>query len=331
MPADSLGEVALVPLLARALLELGVQSESSPADVYSPLVLRALDRFGLTCLERKLPVVRTVPALVEWCATNPLSTPPLAESSGYDLFLLDARSMRPTRYCRDVAYSRAPGERDLVREILTDLRRRCGTNEKFHQCRRLLLTSGVLDRGDTLALMADPRKGRYWNMIRDLYRDTDRSITNELCAGCGEANEHSGHAPWCVRKESISAERALILNRELLHRVVQPGLGEIRIEQRLREIGVAVKPAPGIFGGLTLPDAGWVVHVSNRTRPEFVVADLQVLAAADRIFVVVPGDQVRDEFRDSSCELEFGPDVEVVTEDGFFTAVRERYTGVPDA
>ncbi|SFQ77734.1 HU-CCDC81 and SPOR domain-containing protein [Amycolatopsis rubida] len=313
---------ALIRVVAQALLDLEAGRVGSSGAVYPSAVQQALDQVGLACLlSGDDDVPGTVPALVSWCAATPLSRWPLKRPGEEDIYLLDPDTRRPTRYCLDFSGAAVSRNEDGVLRMLADLRVRAGSDERFRQCRRLLIESGAVDRDTRLGFMADPEQGGWWELIRPLYLDADPAAAGNACAGCGERAEGSCSTPWCTSTEAVPVSGAQVPAREMRHRVVHPGLGEHQIEARLQALGVRTGPTPGLLGGLILPDLAWTAYASSRTLPEFVVADLPDQTPEGRVFVVLPDPAPDEEFRSEVLERSGGLKAEAVSAQDFFDLV----------
>ena len=321
MPQRFVSDSTLVRLVARALLHLEAGRMNTSGEVYPPAVVEALDQVGLACVLDGRCAPGTVPALVDWCVATPLSRWPLQQVESEEVYLLDPGTRRPTRHCLDFAGAATPAEEDSVLRALAGLRIRAGSDERFRQCRRLLLESGAVDRSDQLRYMADPEQGGWWELIRPLYLELSRDADGFVCTGCGERASDRCPTPWCAAPGTVPESQAWAPDREMRHRVVHPGLGERLIEERLRDLAVRTAPAPGLLGGLVLPDIAWTVCVSVRSRPEFVVADLAGQTPSSRLFVVLPGPSPDENFR-CRVRLLSGPlNAEAVAEQEFLDLV----------
>ncbi|MFJ9891811.1 hypothetical protein ACIQPR_00635 [Streptomyces sp. NPDC091280] len=305
--------------LARMVATLAeIQGLRSFALPYPGLAQRALDRTVLHCLDIGETPPRSLPELLEWCRTKPAGDPLFAVPASLvtpGATLVHPVGRMPTRSCLEVA-SHGPdgGVAAHARALLGDLEARCGTGERYRQCRSFLARHPVVHRQDRFG----PGWSRaVWSRVKDLYGPLPESLLVDgdflRCPSCGlPALPGDRDVPvpvspttdadiWCEGEECPrddppelirDPEQTWILRRPLRTFLALPYRTEEAALDALDRAGIDHDPLPGPLSAHRLRDSGPAtvdIQVYDRLQPALLAAHLTDSAPlADRTLVVVP-------------------------------------------
>ncbi|MDX3571090.1 hypothetical protein [Streptomyces sp. ID05-47C] len=321
--------------LARMVAALAeVQGLRSFALPYPGLAQHALDRTVMHCLDVGETPPRSLPELWEWCRTKPAGDPLFAVPASLvtpGATLVHPVGRMPTRSCLEVA-SHGPdgGVAAHARALLGDLEARCGTGERYRQCRSFLARHPVVHRQDRF------RPGwskAVWSRIKDLYGPLPESLLVDgdflRCPSCGlPALPRDRAVPvpvssatdadiWCEGEECPrddppelirDPEQTWILRRPLRTFLALPHRTEEAALDALDRAGIDHEPLSGPLSAYRLRDSGPAIvdiQVYDRLQPALLAAHLTDSAPlADRTLVVVPDalagrDGYREAFTDA--------------------------------
>jgi hypothetical protein len=305
--------------LARMVAAIAeVQGLRSFALPYPGFAQRALDRTVMHCLDMGEAPPRSLPELWEWCLTKPASDRFFAVPASLitpDTTLVHPIGRVPTRSCLEVA-SHGPdgGAPAQARALLDDLEARCGTAERFQQCRRFLARHPVVHQQDRFG----PGWSKaVWSRVKDLYGPLPESLLVDgiflRCSWCGlPALSRDGKVPvlgpsataadiWCEGEECPrdnppelirEPEQAWILQRSLRMFLALPHRTEEAARNALDHARLSHEALSGTLSAYRLRETclGIVdIEVYDRLQPTLLAAHLTDRAAlADRTLVVVP-------------------------------------------
>ncbi|MBI0376950.1 hypothetical protein JBE27_11875, partial [Streptomyces albiflaviniger] len=276
--------------LARMVAALAeVQGLRSFALPYPGLAQRALDHTVMHCLDVGETPPRSLPELWEWCRTRPAGDPLFAVPASLvtpDATLVHPVGRMPTRSCLEVAsHGLDGGVAAHARGLLGDLEARCGTGERYGQCRRFLARHPVVHQRDRFG----PGWNKaVWSRVKDLYGPLPESLLVDdvflSCPSCGlPALPRDGAVPvpgpstdadiWCEGEECPrddplklirEPDQAWILRRSLRTFLALPHRTEEAARDALDRAGIDHEALPGPLSAYRLAD----------TRPGIV--DIQV-------------------------------------------------------
>lgn len=321
--------------LARMVAALAeVQGLRSFALPYSGLAQRALDHTVMHCLDVGETPPRSLPELWEWCRTRSAGDPLFAVPASLvtpGATLVHPVGRMPTRSCLEVA-SHGPdgGVAAHACALLGDLEARCGTGERYRQCRRFLARHPVVHQQDRFG----PGWSKaVWSRVKDFYGPLPESLLVDgdflRCPSCGlPALPRDGAVPvpgpsatdadiWCEGEECPrdaplelirEPEQAWILRRSLRTFLALPHRTEEAAREALDRAGIDHEALSGPLPAYRLRDTGPAVvdiQVHDRLQPALLAAHLTDSAPlADRTLVVVPDalagrDGYREAFTDA--------------------------------
>ncbi len=321
--------------LARMVAALAeVQALRSFVLPYPGLAQRALDRTVMHCLDVGETPPRSLPELWEWCRTRPAGDPVFADSATLvtpGVTLVHPAGRMPTRSCLEIAsHGSDGGVAAHARALLDDLEARCGTGERYRQCRGFLARHPVVHQQDRFGL--DWSKA-VWSRVKNLYGPLPESLLVDgvflSCPSCGlPALPGDGAVPvpgpcgtdagiWCEGEECPRDEtpqlirepdQAWIVRRSLRAFLVLPHRTEEAARDALDHAGIDYEAVSGPLSAYRLRDTGpgiVDIHVYDRVQPALLAAHLTDGAPlADRTLVVVPDalaerDGYREAFTDA--------------------------------
>ncbi|MFE3018929.1 hypothetical protein [Streptomyces sp. NPDC059256] len=313
----------------------GLRSFTLP---YPDLTQRALDRTVNHCFDIGETPPRSLPELWEWCRTRPagdplFAVPPSLVTAGTTLVHPVGRM--PTRSCLEVAsHGAGGGVAAHARALLCDLEARCGTDERYRQCRKFLARHPVVHQQDRFG----PGWSKaVWSRVKDLYGPLPESLLVDdvllYCSSCRLPALHRDPAVplpgqlttdtdlWCEGEECPRDEpphlirepgQAWILRRPLRAFLALPYRTEEAALDALDRSGIDYEALPGHLSAYRLKDiSSEIVDVRayDRLQPSLLAAHLTHTAPlADRTLVVVPGalaarNGYRDAFTDAVPSL----------------------------
>ncbi|MFF4224099.1 hypothetical protein ACFYZH_14715 [Streptomyces abikoensis] len=325
--------------LARMVAALAeVQGLRSFALPYPGLAQRALDRTVMHCLDVGETPPRSLPELWEWCRTRPAGDPLFAVPASLvtpGATLVHPVGRMPTRSCLEVA-SHWPdgGVAAYARALLGDLEARCGTGERYRQCRRFLARHPVVHQRDRFG----PGWSKaVWSRVKDFYGPLPESLLVDgvflCCPSCGlPALPRDGAVPvpgpsatdadiWCEGEECLrddplklirEPDQTWILRRSLRTFLALPHRTEEAAREALDRAGIDHEALSGPLSAYRLRDTGPEVvdiQVHDRLQPALLAAHLtDSVPLADRTLVVVPEalagrDGYREAFTDALSAL----------------------------
>ncbi|MFD8994426.1 pPIWI_RE_Y domain-containing protein [Streptomyces abikoensis] len=325
--------------LARMVAALAeVQGLRSFALPYPGLAQRALDRTVMHCLDVGETPPRSLPELWEWCRTRPAGDPLFAVPASLvtpGATLVHPVGRMPTRSCLEVA-SHWPdgGVAAYARVLLGDLEARCGTGERYWQCRRFLARHPVVHQRDRFG----PGWSKaVWSRVKDFYGPLPESLLVDgvflCCPSCGlPALPRDGAVPvpgpsatdadiWCEGEECLrddplklirEPDQTWILRRSLRAFLALPHRTEEAAREALDRAGIDHEALSGPLSAYRLRDTGPEVvdiQVHDRLQPALLAAHLtDSVPLADRTLVAVPEalagrDGYREAFTDALSAL----------------------------
>lgn len=292
----------------------GLRSFALP---YPGFAQRALDRTVMHCLDVGETPPKSLPELWEWCRTRPAGDPLFGVPASLvtpEATLVHPVGRMPTRSCLEVAsYGPDGGVAAHARTLLGDVEARCGTGERYRQCRNFLARHPVVHQHDR----SGPRWNRtVWSRIKELYVPVPESLLVDgvhlRCSSCGlPALPRDGAVPvpgpsvtdadlWCEGEECPrdappelirEPHQALVLRRSLRIFVALPYRTEEAALDELDHARIPYEALPGLCA-YRLRDTGpevLDVHVYDRLQPALLAAHLTDSAPlAGRTLVVVP-------------------------------------------
>ncbi|WP_405570129.1 hypothetical protein OG418_36475 [Streptomyces phaeochromogenes] len=305
--------------LARMVAALAeVQGLRSFALPYPGLAQRALDRTVMHCLDVGETPPKSLPLLWEWCRTRPADDPLFAVPASLvtpGTTLVHPVGRMPTRSCLEVA-SHGPdgGVAAQARTFLVELEARCGTGERYRQCRSFLARHPVVHQQDRFG----PGWSKtVWSRVKDLYGPLPESLLVDgdflRCPSCGlPALPRDRAVPvpgpsatdtdiWCEGEECPrdgppelirETEQMWILRRSLRTFLALPHRTEEATLDALDRAGIDHEPLSGPLSAYRLGDTGpgtVDIQVYDRLQPALLAEHLTDSAPlADRTLVVVP-------------------------------------------
>ncbi|MGW1596289.1 pPIWI_RE_Y domain-containing protein [Streptomyces sp. NPDC002343] len=314
--------------MVAALAEVqGLRSFTLP---YPGFAQRALDRTVTHCLDVGETPPRSLPELWEWCRTRPAGDRLFAVPASLvtpDATLVHPVGRMPTRSCLEVA-SHGPdgGVAAHARTFLGDLQARCGTGERYRQCRTFLARHAVVHQRDRFG----PGWSKaVWSRVKDLYGPLPESLLVDgdflRCPSCGlPALPRDGTVPvagpsavnadiWCEGEECPrddplevirEPDQAWLLRRALRTFLALPHRTEEAARAALDRSGIDHAALSGPLCAYRLRDTGREIvdiQVYDRLQPALLAAHLTAGAPlADRTLVVVPDAlAARDGYREA--------------------------------
>lgn len=321
--------------LARMVVALAeVQGLRSFALPYPGLAQRALDRTVMHCLDAGEEPPKSLPELWEWCRTKPADDPLFAVPASLvtpGATLVHPVGRMPTRSCLEVAsYGPDGGVAAQARALLGDLEARCGTGERYWQCRSFLAHHAVVHQQDRFGFGWSKA---VWSRVKDLYGPLPESLLFDgdflRCPSCGlpvlprhRAVPVPGPSAtdtdiWCEGEECPrddppelirDPEQTWILRRPLRMFLTLPHRTEEAALDALDRAGIDHEALSGPLSAYRLRDSGPAIvdiQVYDRLQPALLAAHLTDSAPlADRTLVVVPDalagrDGYREAFTDA--------------------------------
>ncbi|MFI0976536.1 hypothetical protein ACH4SP_05860 [Streptomyces sp. NPDC021093] len=302
--------------MVAALAEIqGLRSFALP---YPRFAQQALDRTVGHCLAAGETPPRSLPELWEWCRTRPADDRLFAVPAALitpDTTLVHPIGRMPTRSCLEVAsHGSDGGVAAHARALLGDLEARCGTAERYRQCRKFLARHPVVHQQDRFG----PSWSKaVWSRVKELYGPLPEFLLVDgvflRCPSCGlPALSRDGKVPvlgpsaaaadfWCEGEECPrddppelirEPEQAWILQRSLRTFLALPHRTEEAARDALHHAGIDHEALSGPLSAYRLGDTGPGVvdiEVYDRLQPSLLAAHLTDRAPlADRTLVVVP-------------------------------------------
>ncbi|KAB7844435.1 hypothetical protein [Streptomyces mobaraensis] len=314
--------------MAAALAEIqGLRSFTLP---YPGFAQRALDRTVMHCLNVGERPPKSLPELWEWCRSRPAEDPLFAIPASLvtpGTTLVHRVGRMPTRSCLEVA-SHGPdgGVEAHARMLLAELGARCGTGERYRQCRRFLARHPVVHQRDRFGSGWDRA---VWSRVKYLYGPLPESLlvdgTFLRCPSCGlPALSWDGTVPipgqpatysdlWCEGEDCLrdqspnlirEPDQAWILQRSLRTFLALPYRTEEAALDALDHAGIDHEALPGALSVYRLRGTGpgiVDIQVYERLQPALLAASFTDSASlADRTLVVVPARLAkRDGYREA--------------------------------
>ncbi|KNB54210.1 HU-CCDC81 and SPOR domain-containing protein [Streptomyces caatingaensis] len=259
---------------------------------------RALNALVLECLRNDASPPSSLPDLLRWCLSRPVSSWPLELPD--DIFseqdwLIDRESGKPTQFCHELALK---GHTDSTAEqydrlVINEALRACredGSPESYAAFRRLLVTRPVLTEADWFDVTTDLYLDPVRDLIDEIYDSVpDGHLRDGSYTPCGrcltlltpladggwwcerDQCRHQGAPPTGIPIDATTAGEVRQLRRPLRQFVTGPGRAETDLEGLLRRLGLAVEMWPGYDAydlRITFPDGHvWAVDVKDWAHP----------------------------------------------------------------
>jgi hypothetical protein len=312
--------LTLLRTVATAVVDLAeVPNPGTFVLPYPPEAQRALDRTVLACLLRGAVPPLSIADLMTWCRDRPVVDWPLDlpdDLADPDDRLVDPDALQPTRLCFEWAIDRPDSATEQIdRELVHTAIERCraaNSPASYIAFRRLLIERPVLTRDKAADVALEPAFTPIDGLLTQIYLPAPAGWSrNRRFAACGRC--HTLLAPtrdgewWCendrcrrqgnapLGPEYAEDDGVLLLTRPLRLFVTAPGQSELRLERRLRRLGLKPELWPGFDAydlRITLPDGRvWAVDVKDWANPALLARHTVPLLddpPYDEAFVVVP-------------------------------------------
>ncbi|NER34208.1 MAG: hypothetical protein F6J93_09230 [Oscillatoria sp. SIO1A7] len=280
-------------LIATGVVKLyeAVKNGKAPSLPYPVELQRGLDRLVLVCLGRKEKPPQGVPDLLSWCR-RPLAEWPLElpEDAGTGDKLLDGQS--PTGICDEWAIASSDVEAELTQNKLLinvmEVCRPAKAPDSYVAFRRLLISEPVLTAFDLLKRCNDPLLERLDKQIHDAYELAPQSCALEgqfhCCSPCGNIMLRTVKGELICAEERCRVkgvakagrqiaqkEEVFWLKRGLRRFIAAPGLAELRLEEKLKKLGLEVELWPNFDSydlRIVFADGeAWAIDVKDWANP----------------------------------------------------------------
>lgn len=369
MPAESRDiphdGMMLMRTIASALLDLyELPNPGTFTLPYPREAQRALDRTVLACLLRGAEPPRSVPDLLAWCRERavidwPISLPD--DLVGPEDRLVDTTVVEPTQLCYEWAIEPADSATEQVeRELVGTAIDRCriaNSPDSYSAFRRLLIERPVLTREKAAEIALTPQMHPLEGLLERIYLPAPvgwlRQRRFASCGRCRTLLVPTRDGDWwcendrCRRHGSATVGTeygeddgggVLQLTRPLRMFVTLPGQSELRLESRLRRLGLAIEMWPGYDAydlRVSLPDGRvWAVDVKDWSNPALMGRNATPLRSEppyDEAFLVVPDQRVKQRKNylktvRASLGSEARVTLQVCGESAFVTAVKAALT-----
>lgn len=354
LPPDEL----TLHLIASGLILLvqHVQDGNPITCPYPAALQRGLNRLVIACLRHTTTPPEGIPDLLSWCrrplASWPLNLPTDAIGSGDRLLDGDI----PTHVCDAWACASPDVEAELSeRRIMLsamDICRAAGIQDTYVAFRTLLIQHPVLTALEFQQKNIDPALIPVGASLREAYIPAPASALVDghysCCPHCGnllvrtDKNALQCEEERCRRMPSGPVGRTIPayedvvwLKRGLRRFVAAPGRSELRLAERLRQIGVAIELWP-TFDRYDLrvlfPNAeAWAVDVKDWANPFLLARSVRTIPTTpswSRASFVFPDERIAERsdytraFR-TSCPL-LNQTMHALSERDFLKAARKR-------
>ena len=316
----------LLRTVATALVALSRRAH--PDDpVYETVVQRAFDQLVLLCLRRGATPPGSVPEMVRWARTKPVTAWPLdlfdAEVDDHQL-LVDPETVSPTQFCLEWAISSAdPTAEQFENLLMNDAITTCRAAQapdSYTALRRLMIERPALTSAELAELSGDIDLHPVLNVIRDSYEPAPAAYLRNghysVCKGCRclmvptnrgvlrceldrckrEGNDEIGreipvHAGGGVQQ----------LRRPLRMFITGPGRAEIDLEISMVKLRLRPEMWPNFDAydlRITLPDGQvWAIDVKDRANPALLgrsTVPFRTVPPFTHAFLVVPAYRLVD-------------------------------------
>jgi hypothetical protein len=317
----------LLHTVASAVLDLSeVPNPGTFSLPYPAEAQRALDRTVLACLLRGAEPPRSIPDLLVWCQEIPVVDWPLdlpEDLAAPDEYLIDPHALEPTQLCYEWAIGHPDSaadqiDRDLVFAAIEQCRA-ASSPSAYVAFRRLLIEHPVLTRETAAATALEPVFLPVATLLPQIYLPAPVAWARDgVFYSCGRCKtlliptrdngwwcendrcRRTGPAPVGAAYREDTGGGLLALTRPLRLFVTTPGRAELRLEKKLRGLGVQAQmwPEYDVYDLLVpMPDGQvWAVDVKDWANPALLGSHIRPLPAApryDRAFVVVPDHRLR--------------------------------------
>jgi len=263
---------------------------------YPPALQLGLNRLALASVRRRATPPQGVPELMHWCQ-QPIRYWPL-DLSGHEAILSDTLldGLLPTGMCETWACASADVEAELTEQELLrgalDVCQNANAPQSYVALRRLFIERPVLTSFEFQQKLGELDLQRLNAHLTNAYEASPIAcVTGDgqlhCCAGCGnlllwtvdggltceEQRCRRKHANGVVSVGPVipAREEPVWLKRGLRRFVAAPGRAELRLEMKLRKIGLAVELWPAFDRydlRLSFPDGDvWAVDVKDWADP----------------------------------------------------------------
>ncbi|MBV9707911.1 MAG: hypothetical protein JO125_10950 [Chloroflexi bacterium] len=318
-------DILVLHLIATGIIQLAERvTKGMPMNSQYPIPLQiGLNRLNVIRYRHSLPLIRSIPDLLSWCRC-PLKQWSLDLTSAHldpDEILLD--NQFPTSICDSLACATSDVEADLSeRRFMSSVFTTCQTANSpgsYVTFRRLLIEHPVLTEFELLQQRNDhPELNLLTDHLKVAYEEAppDYMLNDHFhcCPNCGNLLQPTVQMDRLLCEEercrwqltthpgrAIPArEHVLWLKRGLRRFVTLPGLGEIRLEQRLLKLklNVALWPEFDSYDlRVEFPDGkAWAVDVKDWANP-FLLAlyakNIPLHPPLERGYFVFPDERSR--------------------------------------
>ncbi len=362
----SFNEITLC-LIASGLIQLAPQSlEAGPLTLpYPDSLQRGLNRLVLTCLQRGLPPLQSVPHLLDWCRL-PLVDWPL-DLAGEDFQpmpsdrLLDGQI--PTSLCHEWAYSNGDVEAELrerqLLQLVFDVCRAQNAPNAYTAFRKFLTKNLVLTAFELQRTRLEPTLELVVDLILAAYAPAPPAciVRGEFhcCSHCGNLllrtlrDELVCENERCRRLGRSAPGHRLSpgddihwLRPELRRFIAAPGRSELRLAKHIERLGVEVTLWPAFDAydlRLVFPDGeAWAVDVKDWADPFRLARSVKPVPSEPpwaRAYFAIPDDRCQERpdylraFR-NHCRI-LNAQVDALSERELIAEVRRKLRGCANA
>ncbi len=229
----------------------------------------------------------------------------------------------PTDFCYNLAITTGDVETELTEKLIIGVMDTCiaeGKPDDYVKFRRQIIEHPVISKHDIVSWSLDTGNCCAANFLKDAYEElppyTKHNGKQYICGNCGWVLEWRNDIPHCdshicsVMTNHFRNNQELVnskghiwrLKRGLLRFVTRPGLYEIRLESKLKKMGLGVEMWPNFDAydlRITFPYGEiWAVDVKDWGNPYFLaksVGDFREDPVWNRAFYVIP------QYRKRSC------------------------------
>ena len=298
-------ELTLHLIASGVLRAVGLAEKGNPLSVPYPIPLQlGLDQLVLASIRRDAKPPQGVPDLMHWCQ-HPIGSWPL-DLSGHEDILVESLldGLLPTEICEAWACASADVEAELTeQELLRSALSVCqnaSAPQSYVAFRRLLIEMPVLTSFELQKKISEPELERLRTHLTTAYEPAPIACSTEsqqfhCCAECGNLLLRTGSGGMiceeqrCRRKQAngaVSVGRTIHardvpmwLNRGLRRFVAAPGRAELRLEIKLRKLGLNVELWPAFDRydlRVSFPDGDvWAVDVKDWADPCLLAKRIQ--------------------------------------------------------
>jgi REase associating with pPIWI_RE/pPIWI_RE three-gene island domain Y len=302
----------------------------------------ALSHFVLLGLQRGIATPQHVPELLEWCR-RPIRTwgLNLPDLEGPDEPLLYGTAFTELAE----AFARAGDTEALLEEEhwIRQVFQACGSaHDLYVRTRRFIIENVTLSHFEWTKTTNDPRFAPVLELLRQAYQEVPSHLMHkgafQCCKNCGGILEHDGQRWSCEEREcrqqpqihlgrQIKGDQAMTLTRGLRRYIAAPGRLELRLAEKLKDLGVQVELYPTLDKydlRLTFPDGAiWAVDVKDWGDPFRLgrrVTPIPQTPPWDRAFFVFPDERLEQRSDYLRAFRSVRPDVAPKTSVKFVTA-----------